>query len=206
MSLCESNTHLLALPDKNLLPGRTHAQIQNRAYRLGIVLLADVFRKNVHGAAAEHMRMNNPSKLPGASERLRETTKKMWSNRPDIVEKLFKGQQQLQKTKPTKLEQKLFQILEKLSIEYTPYAVIKPKFIVDAQVDKIIIQADGEWWHGHPRFSPLNDRQIAQQKRDTAQDAYLKSCGFTVIRIWEREMRLDLVRERLLHAGLSLCP
>jgi len=188
-----------------LLPGRTHAQIQNRAYHLGVVLLDSVFKENVHGAAAKYMKANNPSKQPGATERLRETTKNMWSNRPDIVEKLFRGHQQLQKSKPTKLEQKLFQILAELGIEYTPYAIIKPKFIVDAQVDKIIVQADGEWWHGHPRFSPFNDRQIAQQKRDAAQDAYLRSCGFTIVRIWEREMCMEVVRERLLHAGLSLC-
>lgn len=187
------------------LVGRTHTQIQNRAYHLGVVLLDSVFKENVHGAAAEYMRANNPSRQPGATERLSRATKNMWSSRPDIVEKLFKGHQQLQKSKPTKLEQKLFRILDDLGVEYVPYAIIKPKFIVDAQVGKIIIQADGEWWHGHPRFAPLNDRQIAQQRRDAAQDAYLKSCGFAVVRIWEREMRLDVVRDCLMHAGLPLC-
>ena len=107
------------------------------------------------------------------------------------------GNQRLQREKPTKLEKKLHGILTNFGIPFEPYALIKPKFIVDARVGNIIIQADGDYWHGHPRLEPLTNRQLSQQRRDKAQDAYLTRRGFTVIRIWESDLSVDLLRTTL---------
>lgn len=189
----------------SILPTRTYTQIRDRAYKLGVVLSKKAYRRTVHAKAAEHMRLHNPSQQPGATERLREQSKATW-NRPDVVKKTLEGQRKAQKGKPTKLELKLFAILDSLGITYESYVVVKPKFIVDVRIGNAIIQADGDWWHGHVRFYPLMARQHKQQLRDRAQDKYLEACGYTVIRIWESDMSPENVITALTNANILYQP
>lgn len=84
-------------------------------------------------------------------------------------------------------------ILEDIGFEYQEQILIADKFLVDVYLPKynIVIQWDGEYWHGHP--SKLKDnipdhRQAKRMKLDISQDAYMKKCGFTVIRFWESEI------------------
>lgn len=188
-----------------LLPRRTYNNIRDRAYKLGVVLNKKAYRKTVYDKAAEHMRLHNPSQQPGATERLRRTSQALWK-RPDTAIKMLKGSRDAQKGKPTKLELKLFAILDNLGITYESYVIVKPKFIVDVRVGNAIIQADGDWWHGHPRFYPLMERQYKQQLRDKAQDAYLTQCGYTVIRIWESDMCQESVITALSNANVVYQP
>lgn len=46
----------------------------------------------------------------------------------------------------------------------------------------VIIECDGEYWHGRPET----------QQRDHQKDAYLKACGYTVLRFSEREIKQDV--------------
>lgn len=157
----------------------------------------------VHSKASEYMTNNNPSQVPGASKILRERTIQLWIDRPDIPEKLFEGYRKLQLHNPTKLELNLFYYLEELDVSYEKYKMVKPKFIVDAIVNnRIVIEADGDWWHGHPRFNPLNERQVKQQKRDKSKESYLSKCGYTVYRIWESDMSFDAVKSILIQEGI----
>jgi very-short-patch-repair endonuclease len=134
-------------------------------------------------------------------DEVKDKVKAYWNSHPQEKEehkrKFMEGHSRLRKDKPTKLEDKLCKILSDLHLEFEPQAIIKDKFIVDIRIGKIIIQADGDYWHGHPRFEPLTDRQKAQQKRDKAQDKYLVACGYTVIRIWESDMSHHLVESLL---------
>src|SRR3990172_1489799 len=132
------------------------------------------------------MTENNPIKNEEVVKKVRDYRKAHPEVHERIMIKLLEGHQRIQKDKPTKLEQKLFAVLDSLQVPYEQFYLIKPKFIVDVKIDNLIIQADGDYWHGHPRFEPLTERQAAQQKRDKAQDAYLQKCGYTVIRIWEK--------------------
>jgi len=185
-----------------MLPEHTYTQIRDHAYHLGIVMDKATYRQIVHDQAAAYMRKHNPSHLPGASARLSKRGKRMWKDRPDIVRKILDGARNFQMGTPTKLELKLFSILDELQVDYEQYAIIKPKFIVDVRIGNLIIQADGDWWHGHPRFDPPNERQIKQQKRDRAQDKYLAKCGFAVERIWESDMVLEIVWSILIRHGI----
>lgn len=86
-------------------------------------------------------------------------------------------------------EMKCKKILECAGIAHEHQRQIKIGFFVDFVIgDNVIIQIDGEYWHGHPRFSPLTDRQLNQRKKDAAQDKYLIACGYTVIRVWESDV------------------
>jgi len=184
------------------IPNHPWQHIQARAYALGIVLTKKARRRLSFDINAERMRRDNPSRRPGATERLRQQAKE----HPENLERLFKGHQKLQKATVTKLERKLFAILDDLGIVYESHAMIKPKFIVDVRIGNIIIQADGDWWHGHVRFAPLSERQQKQRARDAAQDTYLHKCGYKVIRIWESDMSLPVVQSALIDVGALIQP
>ncbi len=177
--------------------GKSKSSILAIANNLGVKLNPDVFREIVHEAARTNMIQNNPM----FRDEVKEKVKAFWDSHPEEKKehkrKFMEGHSQLRKDKPTKLEDKLCRILEELGIAFEPQAIIKDKFIVDIRIDSLIIQADGDYWHGHPRFEPLTDRQKAQQKRDKAQDKYLTTCGYTVIRIWESNMSYHLVESLL---------
>lgn len=48
---------------------------------------------------------------------------------------------------------------------------------------RLVVEADGDYWHGRP----------AQQERDSRKDSWLTSHGWRVLRLWEREIRADVV-------------
>lgn len=178
---------------------KTYNQVRDRAGKLGVKLSEETFYRLVHVKAKEFMTINNPMKKPEVQQKV-----KNWiASHPEIAEKTFSalqtGHQKLEKSKPSKLEFKLREVLTKHGIKFEPSALIGNKIVVDIKIGNIIIQADGDWWHGHPRFEPLNERQISQQKRDRSQEAYLKKCGFTIVRFWEHDFSeekiLSILRE-----------
>jgi len=128
---------------------------------------------------------------------VRQKVSRWLKEHPEHIKPLIAAHQQLERTKPSGLEKKLRNILNELGVAFEPSFLVKPKFIVDIKIGNLIIQADGDYWHGHPRFEPLTERQKAQRRRDKAQDAYLRKLGFIVTRIWERDMGAKLVRSIL---------
>lgn len=178
-------------------PGR----IPVKAKRLGLKLTAEANHRVVHDKAAEYMRENNPSRLPGASERIAARTRESLKN-PKYARALFEGHARLRKTNPTKLEAKLAGILDSLGVDYEPQVVVKSNFVIDFLAGRFVIEADGDWWHGHPRFPNLTERQEAQKRRDAARNAYLTACGYTVIRIWESDTKPDFVKRVLQEYGV----
>ena len=174
--------------------GKRVAHVRTKANRLGLTLTPAATRRIVHGAAQAHMRRDNPMRRP-------ETVAKVeaWrAGNPDaaaaVHAKLIAGRARLDRMKPSTLEARLRAYLDAEGATYEASAIIKPAFIVDIRIGRLIIQADGDYWHGHPRFAPLTPRQQRQQARDAAQDAYLTACGYTVVRIWESDMSAERVR------------
>jgi very-short-patch-repair endonuclease len=108
--------------------------------------------------------------------------------RREMLIKMTAKQQQLN---PNKIETIGYSILSDLAIPYEPQSVIAGKFCVDALLPqlKTIIQFDGDYWHGNPsKFPELDARQTRRSKLDKSQDAYLRKCGYTIIRIWETDL------------------
>lgn len=114
------------------------------------------------------------------------------------------AQAAIDRKRPSGLERRLHGILDGLGVAYDIGVVMKPHFVVDVRIGSLIIEADGDYWHGHPRLAPLTERQLAQQKRDRARDAYLTACGYKVVRIWESDMSEGTVRAALVEAGVML--
>lgn len=148
------------------------------------------------------MRENNPMFSDDTKQKVHE----WWEANPDKKAKrtanFIAGKQQLQRNKPNKLEIKAQHILKEFGVEFEPFAIIKPKFIVDFLIGHLVLQIDGEYWHGHPRCNPLTERQKAQRKRDKDQDKYLTECGYTVVRVWERDVNKKYFHNILNQHGL----
>lgn len=90
-----------------------------------------------------------------------------------------------------KLELAGNKILNDLGIIYTTQIPMFNKFVVDVLVEdkKLVIQWDGVYWHTKPKRAVL----------DKSQDAYLKKCGYNVLRITDEQIknRLQLVYENI---------
>lgn len=97
------------------------------------------------------------------------------------------------KSKVSAPELKCEKILQNLNIQFIHQKFIKPNFYVDFLIGNIVLQVDGEYWHGHPRFAPLDKRQVAQRKRDAAQEKYLTACGYSVLRVWESDVTEETI-------------
>jgi len=78
-------------------------------------------------------------------------------------------------------------LLNKMGLNFNEQVPIADKFLVDVYIpeENIIIQWDGDYWHGHPKFCDLNEEQKKRKRIDKSQTKYLKKCGYTVLRFWE---------------------
>lgn len=181
--------------------GLTPYKIRRRASELKVLLTPKAYKRIVHDAATKAN--TGIARTPEFAE----ASRKRALERLDFFKaQLVKGRLANQKNKPSGLERKLWSILQDLSIHFEKQVVIKKSLIVDVRIGNIIIEADGDWWHGHPRFEPLTPQQQKQQRRDRAKDKYLKSCGYTVLRIWESDMSLATVQNALVDAGALVQP
>lgn len=93
----------------------------------------------------------------------------------------------------TRLETAGYAILDEAGISYERQSLIAGKFVVDAVVigTPIIIQWDGNYWHGYRAANdntPLDSRQAKRAVLDKSQDAYMAKCGYVVLRFWEHEV------------------
>lgn len=90
---------------------------------------------------------------------------------------------------PTSIEKTLYDYLLLKGILFEKQRLINGKFIVDAYIPSLnlIIEADGKYWHSL-------DKVV---KKDKAENAYLKKCGFNMIRLTEEEINNGGFKERL---------
>ncbi len=78
---------------------------------------------------------------------------------------------------PTSIEKKVYQTLKETGLLFETQKLINGKFLVDAYIPSLnlVIEIDGSYWHSLDRV----------MKKDKAENAYLKKCGYRVIRIPE---------------------
>ena len=86
----------------------------------------------------------------------------------------------IQRGQETSIETIVYKKLKNWGIIYEKHRIINGKFIVDAYLPdhNIVIEVDGSYWHNLDRIV----------KKDKAENAYLKKCGYKVIRIPEKEV------------------
>lgn len=75
-------------------------------------------------------------------------------------------------------------------------------YVVDFLVGRVVVETHGDYWHGNPAVyqGELDKVQKAAVRRDKAKRTYLTNRGYTVLEIWEKDLREtpDLCRGYLL--------
>jgi very-short-patch-repair endonuclease len=62
-------------------------------------------------------------------------------------------------------------------------------YTVDFLVGDLVIQADGDYWHGNPAiFAVLSAIQVKRRRLDASCDGYLQERGYRVLRLWECDL------------------
>jgi len=86
-----------------------------------------------------------------------------------------------------------YALLDSLGIAYEPQAMFAGKFCVDALLPehRAAVQFDGDYWHDRKggTIEPRIRRRVAL---DGSQDAYMRACGWIVVRLWESDLKRDL--------------
>ena len=107
----------------------------------------------------------------------------------------------------SRLEKAGAEILVSLAVPFSEQVLIAGKFTVDAVITgkRIVIQWDGDYWHGYRADndnSPLGEREAKRVALDKSQDAYMEKCGYVVLRFWEHEVfnQPEKVRENIARA------
>ena len=121
------------------------------------------------------------------------TSKNNYCSRECATAGILKNRIKNKLIKPTKLEIAGCEILKTITLNFKEQFLINNKFIVDVLVENknIIIQWDGDFWHSNPKFYDKNNLSKIQQinmKRDKSCNAYLKKCGYKIIRFWEYDV------------------
>ena len=90
---------------------------------------------------------------------------------------------------PTSIEKKVYDYLILKGIIFEKQKLINGRFVVDAYIPSLnlVVEADGGYWH--------NMDEII--KKDKAENAYLRKCGFKLLRLKEDEIKSDEFKERL---------
>ena len=99
-------------------------------------------------------------------------------------------QKQQNNKKPTSIEKKVYDELKRRGFLFEKQKLINGKFLVDAYIPRLnlIIECDGNYWHSLDKV----------KKKDKAENAYLKTCGFNLLRLSESEVKDNSFKERLL--------
>jgi DNA mismatch endonuclease, patch repair protein len=121
------------------------------------------------------------------------------------------------RSKGTKPERLIMHELKRRKIYFASYVdtlIGKPDIVFRRK--KIVVFIDSDFWHGHPKrcIMPKTNSEywtnkIAQnRKRDKEVSRELKRLGWTVIRIWEFEIKKELQKSvqrilKVLHLSLS---
>lgn len=95
--------------------------------------------------------------------------------------------QQLRQT--NKVEAAGYALLDALGIEYEPQKPFMGKFTPDATIEhaQLVVQFDGDYWHDRKGVST----EVRIRRRvalDRSQDAYIRACGWQVVRLWASDL------------------
>lgn len=90
---------------------------------------------------------------------------------------------------PTSIEKKVYEELKARGILFETQKLINGRFLVDAYIPSLnlVVEADGSYWHSLPKTI----------KKDKIKNAYLKACGFSLLRLTETEINNGSFKEKL---------
>lgn len=93
---------------------------------------------------------------------------------------------QQRRKEPNSIEQRVYDELKNGGFLFERQYLINGKFVADAYIPtlNLVVEADGCYWHGCDVCN-----KPKRNNRDVAKDAYLKKCGFSVLRLKEHSIK-----------------
>lgn len=107
------------------------------------------------------------------------------------------------KVKNTKPEKELKTILTLNKINYIQQFQLKDK-VFDFYIPDfhLLIEVDGIYWHGkNLKNTQMNNMQKKHRKNDKYKNKLAKSLGYNLERVWEDEIDINTINERILNYG-----
>lgn len=93
----------------------------------------------------------------------------------------------------TSIELAIEVLLKKHSIEYEKQFVLGYWAFDFCVQNKVLIEADGDYWHGNPNFyENLNPMQRKNQLKQNRKDSYAAKDGFKILHFWGDEIRNNM--------------
>lgn len=118
------------------------------------------------------------------------------SKSPEHKEKILKQlainrHNRLTSREPSYPEKLMAEYLEELNIEYEmEYQLDGFHFDFKLKDKKILIEVDGDYWHGNPEiYSELNAMQRKNRGRDKYKTKYAEDRKYKVYRFWEKDIK-----------------
>lgn len=110
----------------------------------------------------------------------------------DVYAKLLQMNQYRQAKYPSQLDLYGYQILDEMGCNYQKQYMIDGTICVDAYLphQKLIIQFDGDYWHGNKeKFPNPDERQQRRMNIDQRQNKYFLDNNYKLLRIWQSEIK-----------------
>lgn len=109
---------------------------------------------------------------------------------PESIEKIFKHR------KINKLEQIVFDLLKQNNIDFKfQFFINNGKGLCksyDFKIDNILLEIDGDYWHGHPNVVKPFFKVNEVRENDKIKDKLALDKGYKLIRIWESDIKNDI--------------
>lgn len=101
----------------------------------------------------------------------------------------LKGVISQSKGKITSIEKIVYDFLEEKNIIFEKQKLINNRFLVDTYIPKhnLIIECDGDYWHNLEHI----------KTKDRKENAYLRKCGFNLLRLSEKEINNQLFIKKI---------
>jgi len=127
-----------------------------------------------------------------------------WKDDPLVAERTRSMQRNFLSTRPTtRCEGVLYGLLDEVLTpdSWSSQHLLFNRWTVDAAVPalQIILQADGDYWHGRHRTDQNDPLVRINRANDRAVNAYAAAAGWTMVRFWEGDLlhEVDRCRSRL---------
>lgn len=111
-------------------------------------------------------------------------------HRKIMLETLARNRKEILKGNPSKLEFTFADILIGLGVEFThQYEVDGFDYDFYIPAKNLLIEVDGDYWHGHPdKFPELNAMQRKNKGLDRLKTKHAADRNFQLLRFWEKDI------------------
>lgn len=126
-------------------------------------------------------------------------------NIPELNQKMknaaAKGGMAYSKYNNTDIEIKTKEFLNELNVKYIFQYFLQNKqnkYCFDFYIPdkKLLIEVDGDYWHGNPKiYKTLNKDQIYNKKRDERKNKFVKELGLNLLRFWGSDIHKLTTKE-----------